>query len=159
MENIIVNILNVAEIDDKLRKLQSDAKPNWGNLSPQYMVEHLSSTMRYSNGKVRHKLHIPREHLGKYKKVLFADEDFPKFFKSPFFEKDLPKLNNENISDSMDELKVEMENFQKHFGESPGIKEMHGIFGELNFEEWLIYHNKHFQHHFKQFSLLDKIIA
>lgn len=157
MKNIVIDILNVSEISGILDKLQIEAKPNWGKLTPQYMVEHLSATIRYSNGKVRHNLLTPEKHLEKYRAVLFADEDFPKFFKSPVFEKDLPKLNNANIAEAKHELIKEIEAFRTYFEKRPGIKEIHAIFGELNYEEWLIYHNKHFQHHFKQFNLLENM--
>jgi len=26
--------------------------------------------------------------------------------------------------------------------------------GKLNYKEWIIFHNKHFTHHFKQFELI-----
>lgn len=155
MKNIIINIQNLNKIKALLNELKPETPAQWGSLMPQYMIEHLSSTMKYSNGKVEHKLYTPTEHLEKYRKVLFADRDFPKFFKSPVFEKDLPALNNKNMAEATEELLQEMECFYQYFENDPERKVMHGVFGKLNYQEWLIYHNKHFQHHFNQFGLLN----
>ena len=156
MENIKINFLNKTSILSILKNLDEKAKPKWGNLTPQHMVEHLSSTIRYSNGKTKHKLYIPKEHLEKYQSVLFADQDFPKFFKSPVFKKDLPKLNTNSTKEATKELLTEIEIFKSRFSGKEDEREMHPIFGELNYKEWLIYHNKHFQHHFKQFNLMKE---
>jgi len=31
---------------------------------------------------------------------------------------------------------------------------LHPVFGELNFEEWILLHYKHVTHHLKQFGLI-----
>ncbi|MDN5203589.1 hypothetical protein QQ008_19530 [Fulvivirgaceae bacterium BMA10] len=154
MKSSAVNVLDTSGIRNTLNKLDIETKAKWGSLTSQHMVEHLSSTMKYSNGKIKHKLYVPEKDLEKYRSFLFQDTAFPKFFKSPVFEKDLPRLNNETISEAVDELLHEIKVFKEHFSNRLETKEMHPIFGELNFNEWVIYHNKHFHHHFNQFELI-----
>ncbi len=45
------------------KKLTPDTKPKWGVMNAQQMVEHLSETLRYANGKTKLPLHTAEEHL------------------------------------------------------------------------------------------------
>ena len=45
-------------------------------------------------------------------------------------------------------------NLEKYFAEKD-IKTTNPVFGDLNYEEWIRFHSKHFAHHFKQFGLLE----
>ena len=48
----MVAIHNIEETIEQLRKLQHDAAPLWGSMTPQHMVEHLTMTIRASQGKI-----------------------------------------------------------------------------------------------------------
>ena len=41
----------------------------------------------------------------------------------------------------------------KYFEENKDATPINPTMGELNKQEWIIFHNKHFEHHFKQFNL------
>ena len=154
MENNKINFLDKSVVQSVLERLNKKTEAKWGNLTPQHMIEHLSSTIRYSNGKTKHTLYVPKEHLVKYRAILFANQNFPKFFKSAVFEKDLPKLKRNSVEKAVKELITEIERFENRFSGKEDEKEMHPVFGELNYKEWNLYHNKHFQHHFRQFNLM-----
>lgn len=115
MENNKIDFLDKSVVQSVLERLNKKTKAEWGNLTPQHMVEHLSSTIRYSNGKTKHTLYFPKEHLEKYRAILFANQNFPKFFKSPVFEKDLPELKWNSIAEATKELITEIEQFEKRF--------------------------------------------
>ena len=76
----------------------------------------------------------------------------------PEFNPMISKLSNLEISikEATEELLTEIEIFKSRFSGKENEREMHPIFGELNYKEWLIYHNKHFQHHFQQFNLMKE---
>jgi oxepin-CoA hydrolase/3-oxo-5,6-dehydrosuberyl-CoA semialdehyde dehydrogenase len=48
----MIQVNNSEETIAKLRKLTPDAKPLWGSMTPQQMVEHITMTVKASNGKV-----------------------------------------------------------------------------------------------------------
>jgi oxepin-CoA hydrolase/3-oxo-5,6-dehydrosuberyl-CoA semialdehyde dehydrogenase len=50
-------------------------------------------------------------------------------------------------------LLSELNRFDKYFKENKYATPINPTMGELNKQEWTIFHNKHFEHHFKQFNL------
>ena len=79
------------------------------------------------------------------------------------------------MSDIFDKLNIDLKNFKdekklhkelydkicteqsaltrKYFKENKDATPINPTMGELNKQEWTIFHNKHFEHHFKQFNL------
>ncbi|MFI5156234.1 MAG: hypothetical protein ACHQEM_08610 [Chitinophagales bacterium] len=53
------------------------------------------------------------------------------------------------------QLKIELKNFDQFFKDHPLAKPVNPTMGPLDHKEWIIFHNKHFTHHFKQFNLLN----
>jgi len=47
-----------------------------------------------------------------------------------------------------------MTDYLKYFELNPEVKTVNVTFGELNKDEWDIFHQKHFAHHFSQFGLI-----
>lgn len=137
---------------EQLRTLEPSAAPLWGSMNAQQMVEHLSIVTRVSNGKWKAKLLTPPEKLERFRTFLFSDQPMPQNFKAPFLDDSTP-LRNSNINEAIIELEGELKDFHKHFEEA-GRVETHPIFGELNYENWIHFHHKHFSHHLKQFGLM-----
>jgi oxepin-CoA hydrolase/3-oxo-5,6-dehydrosuberyl-CoA semialdehyde dehydrogenase len=54
----------------------------------------------------------------------------------------------------MNKLKSEIDDYEIFFENYPGAKPVNVTFGELNKEEWDVFHQKHFTHHLSQFGLL-----
>jgi hypothetical protein len=52
------------------------------------------------------------------------------------------------------ELNNELDAFELFF-KTEGIMATHFEFGPMTYKEWIIWHGKHFAHHFKQFGLLE----
>lgn len=57
------------------------------------------------------------------------------------------------LADAVEQLLQELDDFNNYF-KTPDVKPVHFAFGPMDREEWLIWHGKHFTHHFKQFDLL-----
>jgi hypothetical protein len=51
------------------------------------------------------------------------------------------------------ELMTQLDDFENYFSLHPNATFIHPRLGHLYYKEWVIVHNKHFTHHFKQFGL------
>jgi hypothetical protein len=152
----MIDILDRTKLFEILSKLQVGDIPEFGRMSPQHMVEHLAFVVRFSNGKEPQQHHYPAEKEQKIKAfVIDTDKDMPIGFKSPVLPmEELPMLRHPGLTDAIDNLKIELNDFVNHFLRHSTDKPVNPTMGELNYEEWVRFHNRHFTHHFKQFRLL-----
>ncbi|MBY0424222.1 MAG: hypothetical protein K2Q22_01175 [Cytophagales bacterium] len=152
----MIDILDRARLFEIINKLQADDKPEFGAMTPQHMVEHLAFVVRFSNGKEPQQRYYPTEKEEKIKAfVIGTDNDMPMGFKSPVLPTvGLPILKHSNFYTAIDNLKTELDDFDSYFISHPSNKPTNPTMGELNYQEWVRFHNRHFTHHFKQFRLL-----
>jgi hypothetical protein len=66
----------------------------------------------------------------------------------------LPVLVYKSLEEAIQELVACLDKFHAYYVTNKNNKHMNPVFGLLNYEEWLMFHTKHFSHHFKQFELL-----
>ncbi|MES1225262.1 MAG: DUF1569 domain-containing protein [Bacteroidota bacterium] len=137
-----------------LKNLGADAKGKWGKMNGQQMVEHLSAFFKVSVNKIYFPLVTPVEHLPKYKEFLLSDKEFRENTKASILPEEPFPVRNANMQGAITELESSIDDFFNHYADDPNKKELHAVFGELNFEEWVQLHHKHVTHHFKQFGLL-----
>ncbi len=137
-----------------LLSLTKESIPRWGIMTAQHMVEHLSYTVKLSNGKKSVNLNIPIEQLESRRSFLFGPQPFAKNIKSYTGAAVLQDLKLPDLAAAKTELLDEIQAFLTYFEGHDGLKPMHHTFGELTKQEWLIFHQKHFKHHFLQFGLI-----
>lgn len=138
-----------------LAGLPHDIKPQWGTMTLQHMIEHLADNFRVSNGTVKTPVYTLAEKVEQLKRIsLLSDRDFPKGVKSPLVPGEPMPYRTASVEKAVTSLKEEMAKFEQHFAGKNGHTENHPVFGPLNYDEWIIYQNKHFKHHFRQFGLL-----
>ncbi len=136
-------------------KLTPETKPLWGTMTSLDMIEHITESLDMAQGKIEGlTLKFPEEKAPKALQVLLSDQPMPKNFKAPFGSEDKLPNRNENLQEAIAEFEKNWNSFEKHFKENPGIRHIHPYFGNLNYEEWLRLHSKHFTHHFQQFGLI-----
>lgn len=147
-------------ITTQFPKLIKEAAHNttskWGKMNLQQMIEHTTDFFKVSTGKIQLPLVTPIEHLSKYREFLLSDKEFKENTKAPanvLPEEPLP-IRNESMAIAISKLEKQINNFVVYFKENEGEKTTHPVFGELNFEEWVLLHYKHVLHHAKQFGLL-----
>jgi hypothetical protein len=152
----MVDILDRIKLFDILSQLQAGYKPMFGAMTPQHMVEHLAFVVCFSNGKDPQQHHYPTDKEQKIKAfVIGADKEMPIGFNSPVLPTDgLPKLKHQNLIAAIENLKTELNDFDNYFLGHPTVRPVNPTMGELNYYEWVRFHNRHFTHHFKQFNLL-----
>lgn len=151
----MIDINNRQDIFKRLENLKADAVPIFGKMTAQHMVEHLSFAIMFSNNKLPQKLYFPVDKAQLIKAtIIYSDKELPIGFKAPMLEDDLPQLVFPDLETAIIGINTELNNFDNYFEQNKEAKPVHPIMGELDQKEWTVFHNKHFKHHFKQFSLL-----
>ncbi|MGZ3754396.1 MAG: hypothetical protein ACXVAY_16340 [Mucilaginibacter sp.] len=143
--------IEVKYIASLLSALKPDTQPLWGKMKPQQMVEHLVESVEYTNGRKITTCDRPPGEAAKSKQLMiYTDAPIPKNVNlgplpDHYLFPDLPAAINQ--------LMIELAVFDQYF-KTPGITSVHSGFGPLNHTEWVIWHDKHFAHHFIQFGLI-----
>jgi hydroxymethylglutaryl-CoA reductase len=141
-----------------LDTLLPTATPIWGRMNAQQMIEHLTLAVNVSNGINPLELITPQSKLDKTKNLLLlSDRAMPKLFHNPALPADPIPCKNENIKSAIESLNTALILFKNQFHREPKKTQLHNIFGELNYNEWLWFHYKHFHHHFAQFQLIPYV--
>ena len=142
-------------IIDTLTLLKPNDKPEWGSMSAQRMVEHLTDTVNLSFNEHSYTLQLPIDKVEKAQKFIFSDYELPKNFKASFANAN-DKIRNVSINEAIIEFEESWIDMIEYFKNNPQSKTLHPHFGLLNGELWLKLHSKHFTHHFLQFNLINK---
>jgi hypothetical protein len=138
-----------------LSKSQAGMPAQWGLMTAQHMLEHLILPLQFSRGMFEVPLVTPIEKVEKVKRImLLSDAPLKRDFDAPFLKPGLQELKFGNFESAKSELISEIEAFLSFWEANPSSVFVHPIFGELNREEWYLFHRKHFTHHFTQFGLL-----
>ncbi len=145
-------LLNKLEL---LTNLHRDTKQLWGKMSAQHMIEHLILTVRISNGKSKIECFNPPEKIPILKRFLMSARPLPKEFINPLIGEGLVPLEYENLEEAKLVLEKELQFYYKYFENHPDASLVNPTFGELNKNEWDVFHEKHFTHHFGQFGIIQ----
>jgi len=136
-----------------LNKLDPSTKPQWGTMTAQRMVEHLSDSIDLSLGVLRLELMIPEEKMERAQSFIESEHPLPKNVEVTFATTTTP-LRYSELAISIDEFAQKWIAFEAYYTEFPDDKHLHPYFGALNFDLWSKLHSKHFTHHFEQFHLV-----
>lgn len=139
---------------DFVKTLGADAKAAWGKMNAQQMVEHVKNFYKVSNGTMHFKMVTPEEQLPKLKAFLLSDKEFRPETKAPMLPEEPFPLEYSSMQVAIEELEKETNDFVEYFKQHPGATTQHPVFGDLNYEEWILLHYKHVLHHAKQFGLV-----
>jgi hypothetical protein len=151
----MIDIHNRNDIRSKLNLLSADTAPLFGKMSPQHMVEHLSFALKFSNGTLPQTCYYPEKIAQRIKaSVIESDKELPVGFKAPMLDDDPPELTTLDLETARVMLFSELELFDTHFTHHRDATPINPTMGALNYSEWVVFHNKHFNHHFKQFGLV-----
>ena len=138
----------------KLKTLAPDTPSKWGKMNAQQMVEHVSGFFKVSTNQVKFSLVTPEEHLPKFKAFLLSDKEFRENTKAPVLpEEPLPVVHS-SLQDAIVELEKQINLFVEKFSSGEIVSSQHPVFGDLNFDEWVLLHYKHVTHHARQFGLM-----
>ena len=139
-----------------LKDLPASAEGKWGKMNAQQMVEHVTGFFKVSSNRINFPLVSPSEHLPKLKAFLLSDKEFRENTKAPtsvIGEEPMPVRTN-NMEEAIEALQQSIDEFVEYFKGDDYKTTLHPVFGELNFEEWVLLHYKHVLHHGKQFGVI-----
>ena len=149
-----LNILDRVDIFRRLDALKPDSPPVFGKMSAQHMVEHLIFIMRMSNGKMPIELFYSNEKAARIKAyTIHSNNEIIIGFRAPMLPESPVPLTRPGLREAVEQLQDELNGFDQFFHDNPEARPINPTMGPLNFDEWIIFHNKHFTHHFKQFNL------
>ena len=150
----MLQITNRIAIINILASLDKDKQPSFGLFTPQHMVEHLIFTLEISLGKHQQPLVSKPEQLEPLRAFLYSEKELSFGAKAPFLTDELPPLLCSTMDQAKGELSDALNSFFRYYEEYPSQQHMNPVFGILSKEEWIMFHNKHFTHHFNQFGLV-----
>lgn len=139
-----------------LKNIDADTSAKWGKMNAQQMTEHVKAFFDVSTEKLKFDLVTPAEHLPKYREFLYSDKEFRENTKAPasvLGEEPLP-MHYASLEAAKEKLHNAVLYFIEYFESDPARKTQHPVFGELDYNEWILLHYKHVVHHFKQFGLM-----
>ncbi len=137
----------------ELKALSPDTPAAIGKMNVQQMIEHMSDSIRYANGKDPQKIITPVERLNAMKDFIMSEKDFrPNTPNSLMSDTPVP-CKNASVSEAIAELEREISDFVNYFESRPGITSINPFFGDLNYAEWVQGLHKHALHHLRQFGV------
>jgi len=149
-----IDITDRKNLKSLLSVLQPETPALWGRMNPQNMIEHLVEAVEYTNGKRVAELQVPTNKANKQRKDL-VNSDFVIPIGVTGYLPDATKAKRfKDLTTAILELNNELDAFEIFF-KTEGVTAIHFEFGPMNYKEWIIWHGKHFTHHFKQFGLVS----
>jgi len=136
-----------------LEKLTEDQEPHFGLMTPQHMIEHLTSIIKSSVKRYGEPDPALAERQAGFKRFIDKGAVF-KHRPSDKTKADLPALRYNTFEEATPQIMVAIQRFYDHYEQNPGFKSYHAFMGELDFEALELFHYQHLRFHFWQFGLL-----
>jgi hypothetical protein len=143
----------------RLDELTSDSERRWGVMSVQHMVEHLAITLALSNGKIQVPLRTPEAELPAPLAHLWSDKPIPKGVRAVAAINEPLPLRFANLDEARAAVQRQYAGLAPFFVQNPDARPIHPVYGPLDLDGWIRFHVKHFEHHYRQFSLLPDLDA
>lgn len=154
-QEVFVEMTN-EKVEACINKLTQDAKPKWGILTPQHLLEHLEQGYRIMSGEIQDfEIATPEKILEKVHHSLYNYEKFPQGTAFPTMKKgELEDLIHPDFETAKAKFFEARAAYQAFFKENPEAVMKNMVFGELNRYESYLLERKHLNHHFEQFGLI-----
>jgi hypothetical protein len=140
-----------------LNGLHTDTAPVWGKMNAHQMLDHLVAIFHNASGQLVLPLETPTDLLPRYRDFLHSDKMLRENTKAPvsLVPEEPADPKSGSLAEAKDLLKLAVDDFFAAFNNNLTLKTTHPVFGELNYYDWLVLHNKHMKHHLRQFGLLS----
>lgn len=146
----------INEVPKLLENLQADTEGNFGLMTPQHMVEHLTWVIKSSARKFEGEQENPatKGQLG-----------FQKFIKngcvfehrsSDKTKADLPSLKYTSLEEAMPQIPIAIQRFYDFWEANQDYAPYSPFMGEVSFEELELFHYMHVRYHLWQFGLIEE---
>jgi hypothetical protein len=139
---------------DALAPLRADARPCWGRMTAQQMVEHLVWAFELSTARTQVGCPIPEAQRERLKAFLYDNRPTPREFMNPALTAGLPPMRHTGLPEAIASLRTEVDRFVQQAIANPVVVHTHPVFGRIGMEDWARSHFKHAFHHLLQFGLI-----
>ena len=143
-----------SEVMDLLNQLKSDTQPNFGLMTAQHMVEHISYLPKTSVKRYGEPEGEPTKRQLGFKKFIANGAVF-QHRPSDKTKADLSALKYGSLEEAIEQVAIGIKRFYDHFEANPDFKAYSPFMGELGFEELETFHYSHFRYHCWQFGLIE----
>ena len=89
-----------------LNKLSGNETGNWGVLSPQGMIEHMTDSIGIAWKRITIPLHTPEHLLERARSFMLSDKEFKPNTKNALMSEEAAPLRNASIQDAVNELEI-----------------------------------------------------
>lgn len=144
------------ELPKLLQQLTPDTKRNFGVMTPQHMVEHLTWVIKSVAKKYEGERENPpnKRQLGFQKFI--ANGAILQHRPSDKIEADNPPLKYQSLEEAISHIPEAVNRFYNFWDENPDYKPYTSFIGEISFESLELFHYNHVRYHLWQFGLLKR---
>lgn len=149
--------LKVANVRRLLNGLTEDAKPLWGKMKPQEMIEHLERGILRDIGEPEaEKCFTPEDQIEAKQDFLYTFKKLPKDVKAPYLPQDgtLPDLKYKDLTKAKEAFVESLKRYLIYYRENPSARHLNYVYGLINKEMSELIVRKELTHHLEQFGLL-----
>lgn len=139
---------------EALVALHANARPRWGHMTAQQMIEHLLWAFDLSTGEAQAECPIPEPQRQRAKAFLYDNRPTPREYMNPALTAGLPPLRHDALNGAVASLRAAVNRFLQQAASAPDATRTHPVFGPISMDEWARAHFKHTYHHLLQFGLL-----
>lgn len=136
-----------------LQKLDNHTIPLWGKMNVQQMIEHFTDVVMSASGKIKLPIVTPADKLPRFREFMFSEKPFKENTKSPVLAEEPAPLKKHTKEAAIGKLQEELIYFFEIFENTPGLKTINPVFGELDFDGNIQLLYKHALHHLRQFGI------
>ncbi len=149
--------INIKTVQKALNNLTENSERQFGEMSPQLMVEHLEEVLGNGFGDLKAEdfPEIPAEKLELLQDWLYSNQKIKPGAKYPLLKDgETLKTQYKNLEEAKEKLLETLKEYLIYFRENPTAEHFHPRFGLINKEMSELFQRKHFTHHFEQFGLV-----
>jgi oxepin-CoA hydrolase/3-oxo-5,6-dehydrosuberyl-CoA semialdehyde dehydrogenase len=149
--------INRTSVEKYLKSLTEESKAAWGMMSSQHMVEHMEMAYKIAAGEMQDfEIATAPEHLDKVVETVYNHKPMPRSYSHPLMHKEKTEdLVHTDLNTAKQKLFEAWERYEAYFKANPEVKTKNAVFGALDKFEWDLLNVKHWNHHLKQFGIIE----
>jgi len=146
----------INEIPKLLENLKPETKGNFGLMTPQHMVEHLTWVIKSSAKKHEGERETPanKRQLGFQKFI--KNGSVLQYRPSDKTKADLPQLKYSSLEEAISFIPESVQRFYNFWDANPDYIPYGSFMGEMPFEDLELFHYMHCRYHLWQFGLIEQ---
>ena len=156
MTKSIFHPTTAAALFQRLKRLQPDALPKWGLMTPAQMLKHLQLENDLALGRYRGRDYSNFLREKTFKLVIEGVLPLPAIFSKMRMVPAIPELDVLKSGVTVESFEVESDRLHRQFEEllaAETLSNLHPGIGRMNREEWGFFYAWHTDYHLKQFGL------